>query len=101
MQTGRILAAKLKTLASQCTFAKTEFEKAAVFSASSAVLAYFEQDERKWDTYLMQKVVGAVSHLNAAVGYGEDNGHSSAQHASWAFADIDTLQHLLDQKPPG
>lgn len=98
METGQILATKLKAIATAASTTDSEIDKAALFAASQAILKYFESDEDKWDRYTHQKVSGAAWHIAAALGYGPDNGHNRSQHVSWAYGEIDTLLHVISSR---
>lgn len=98
METGQILATKLKAIATAASTAESEIDKAALFAASQAILKYFEGDEEKWDGYTLEKASTAVWHIAAALGYGPDNGHYRSQHISWAYGSIDTLLHKISSR---
>ena len=74
MNDSRILAARLEDLAKLASIAETDFEKAAVYAATRAIVAQFEESEDEFDGYLLEKITAAAWHINAAIGYDIDNG---------------------------
>lgn len=98
METARILASKLKSLAISASSADSDYEKASIYGALHGIKAYFNTDDKKWDTYTYEKVVGAINHISSAIGYETDNGHTRAQHVNWAQGEINTLVYLLESK---
>ncbi|MGL4249771.1 MAG: hypothetical protein ACRCR1_03795 [Aeromonas sp.] len=93
-----LLANRLKDLAKLASQANTEFEKAAVYSATKSIKAEFDAVEESFDSYTLEKVFQACWHICAAVGYDTTNGHESGLHISWAYGSISSLKDQLESR---
>jgi hypothetical protein len=97
MNDPTILAARLEDLARLASTAETDFEKAAVYAATRAIVAQFEESEDNTQEYSLEKITAAAWHINAAIGYDIDNGHDRSHHISSAYGQISTLKRLLSK----
>ena len=95
MNDSRILAARLEDLAKLASIAETDFEKAAVYAATRAIVAQFEESQDEFDGYLLEKITAAAWHINAAIGYDIDNSQDRSHHISSANGEINTLKRLV------
>ena len=93
MNDPKILANQLDHLARLASTATTEFEKAAVYAATRAIVVQFEETEDQWDGYFLEKLTTGAWHINAAVGYDVDNGHDRSHHVSAALGPV-SYTHL-------
>lgn len=95
-----LLAEKLEQLASIARDAKTDFEKAAVFAAASAIAQKFEADEDNFSSYVLENVQKARWGISAAVGYDVTNGHDTTHHVVSALGAAGTLKDVLKRGRP-
>ena len=86
---------KLDDLITLAVDAETDFEKAAVFGAASALLAFVEAEAEEKFTQALENVERLRGSLGAIVGYELTNNHDSARHASWARAAVIALQGYM------
>ena len=98
MNDPMLLANRLKELAKLASQANTEFEKAAVYAATTSIQAEFDAVEEDFDGYTLEKVFQACRHICAAVGYDTTNGHESDQHIVWAYGSISSLKTQLESR---
>jgi hypothetical protein len=98
MNDPKILAARLDDLAKLASIAETDFEKAAIYAATRAIVAQFDEVEDEFDEYLLEKLTAGAWHINAAIGYDIDNGHDRSHHVSAAYGQISTLKSLLSKR---
>ncbi|HHQ4779546.1 hypothetical protein ACK34V_19235 [Aeromonas veronii] len=99
MNDPMLLANRLKELAKLAEQANTAFEKAAVYAATRSIQAEFDAAEEDFDSYTLEKVLYACTHICAAVGYDITNGHDSSQHIVWALGSISSLKTQLKSCP--
>lgn len=86
---------KLEELIELSKCAATPFEKAAVYAATQALDAQFQENSEEFDSYALEKVESTRWSICAAVGYDTTNGHSKNDHISWALGAVSTLKDVL------
>jgi hypothetical protein len=89
MNDPQLVIEKLKKLANEAMAASTEIDRAAIFGAVRA----FANDLGAGDPgNLAENIERARWSICAILGYDVTNGHSKAQHLSWALAALVALE---------
>lgn len=98
MNDPKVLGARLNDLAKLASIAETDFEKAAIYAATRAIVAQFDEVKDEFDGYLLEKLTAGAWRINAAIGYDIDNGHDCSHHIRAAYGQISILKSLLSKR---
>ena len=90
-----LVAKKLESLIELARLAESEFEKAATFAATEALVRQFRDEEDQFDAYALEQVSKIRWGVAAALGYDIDNGHPKTQHIVSAMGAASTLLDVL------
>jgi hypothetical protein len=89
-----LMANKFEQLAYMARDANTEYEKAAVYAAATAIALEFEKISNDYGAYALETVAKARWSICAAVGYDNTDGHSKEQHVTFALDAASMLKEV-------
>ncbi len=81
---------QLKNLCLLARDAESDYEKAAIFSATELFVTNF-LDRNIYNEAVNNRIQGIKFHIHAALGYESANGYHLHSHANWALSEIDEL----------
>lgn len=83
---------KLGDLHAAAKTAETEYEKAAVFAATTVLINFLDAELGDGDPYVGENIERLRWSICAMVGYDIDNGRDKKQHSAWVLAALDFLR---------
>ena len=86
---------KLSDLIDLAKIAETEFERAAVFGATSVLIAFLETEAEEKAPHALENIERLRSSIYAIAGYELTNGHDVERHLSWAHAALIALRKSM------
>jgi hypothetical protein len=95
MNSASLVIAKLSNLVDLAFCAESDFEKAAVFSATTTLIGMIETEFGETRAHAMENVERLRWSICAMVGYDITNGHDNDRHRSWARAAVVALENSL------
>jgi len=95
MDSASLALSKLSELIDLAFRAQTDFEKAAVFSATTTLIGMVETEFSETRAHAMENVERLRWSICAMVGYDINNGHDNDRHRSWARAAVIALENSL------
>jgi len=95
MNSVSLVLSKLSDLIELAAISQTDFEKAAVFSATTALTGMLEAEFSEKRPHAMENIERLRWSICAMVGYDISNGHDIARHQSWARAAVVALEDTL------
>jgi hypothetical protein len=95
VNSASLVLSKLSELVDLAFSAGSDFEKAAVFSATTTLIGMLETEFDDTRAHAMENVERLRWSICAMVGYDIDNGHDNDRHKSWAHAAVTALEDSL------
>jgi len=77
--------------------ASSDFDRAALFAATTILVRDLESELVEDDGYASEKLEQVRWHICAMLGYDINNGHDDGMHHAWAVTAIDSLRGRLGQ----